>query len=305
MKNSKYKSKNLDENFIEILTPLEYKQLSNTNIEESRQFLFSKREKNSNIYSSLYKQEKLKKKRNQYNNKVIPVLSKNFNNLLGGGFQPGKFYLLYGRYATGKTQFCHNLCVSLINKYKDLKKTVKTLFIDTEDTFRPKRILEIATKGYNLKREIVLKGIDVLKPRSLNMISMLINKIKNEGLKKTIKMILIDSLTNYVRVDLGNKDISNLRIRDSLKKILKNLTEIKNKYNIPIIISSQVTAIPPNTTGFTVRPVMEYILNEFVEESILLSGERKKFAYLVNSCSLPENNIEFMITECGIVDPIL
>ena len=84
-----------------------------------------------------------------------------------------------------------------------------------------------------------------------------------------------------------------------------DLSNLKNKYNILIIGTSQVTSILSKTTGFNIRPVAEYLLNEYIEESILLSNNEmgKRFAYLINSCFLPEKVIEFVITGSGIKDP--
>ena len=113
--------------------------------------------------------------------RFITLSSAKFNNLLGEGFKPGKLYLIYGAYATGKTQIGFHSCASLYNLYKDLKTPVSALFIDTEDTFRPERVKEIAENSYSLSDDTVLSRIRVLKAGSTEMIFTMLKKIDAKG----------------------------------------------------------------------------------------------------------------------------
>ena len=149
----KYK---IERDFIEILTPSEYQKLTGESYEVSHQYILNKRNKSGILANKINDSHQNKFKPTKYTKK-IPLNSKNFNSLLGNGFYPGRFYLLYGIFATAKTQICHNICVSLQNEYKKLKNPVQTLYIDTEDTFRPERILDIAENGYNLNGNDILK----------------------------------------------------------------------------------------------------------------------------------------------------
>jgi DNA repair protein RadA len=295
----------LEKDFIEILTPSEYQKLTGENTNVSHQYILNKRRKNGILTNELYDNQQNHLKPSKYSKKIT-LNSENFNLLLGNGFFPAKFYLLYGKFATAKTQICHNICVSLQNENKNLKKPVQTLYIDTEDTFRPERILEIAIDGYNLNGNDVLKRVNVLKAKTLDLILTYLNKITREGLDKQTKVIIIDSLTKPLRIEIGDKEKSIYKVRIKFKKILQLLSDLKDKYNVFIIVTSQVTSIFSKTTGFNIKPVGEYLLNEYIEESILLSKNEigKRFAYLINSCFLPENVMEFVITGSGIKDPI-
>ncbi len=237
-----------------------------------------------------------------YNN-PIDLSSQKFHSLLDGGFKPGAIYLIYGAYATGKTQICFHACVSLYNLYKDLNSQISALFIDTEDTFRPERIQEIAEKGYNLPDTTVFSRIRVVHATSTNQILTLLKKIDAEGLDEEVKLIVIDSLTKYVRVDLGNEEISNIQVRDKLYRILGNLRKITKQYNIVTILNSQVTGFTAENTKFTERAIMEYYLNHYVDEVIYLNRmEENRWAYLVNSGSVANQKIPFVISPSGIID---
>ena len=49
----------------------------------------------------------------------LPLDSKNFTNVLNGGFRLNKKYLIYGANSTGKTQICLNLCVQAYKPCED------------------------------------------------------------------------------------------------------------------------------------------------------------------------------------------
>src|SRR3989440_2026162 len=69
----------------------------------------------------------------------ISTGSKNLDDLLEGGIETRAVTEIYGEYGTGKTQICHTLCL-LVQQKKDGTGS-KALYIDTENTFRPERIV--------------------------------------------------------------------------------------------------------------------------------------------------------------------
>ena len=83
--------------------------------------------------------------------------------LLGGGFETGSITEIFGEFRTGKTQLCHQLCVSSqvcrrrrivpVTELIELQLGTdqgggagKCIYIDTEGTFRPQRLLAIAER---------------------------------------------------------------------------------------------------------------------------------------------------------------
>lgn len=70
--------------------------------------------------------------------------SKELDKLLGGGFETGSITELFGEFRTGKTQICHTLAVTCQLPVEQGGGAGKCLYIDTEGTFRPERMVEIA-----------------------------------------------------------------------------------------------------------------------------------------------------------------
>ena len=66
--------------------------------------------------------------------------------LLKGGIETGSITELYGEFRTGKTQLCHQLCVTCQLPRSQGGGEGKALYIDTEGTFRPQRLVAIAER---------------------------------------------------------------------------------------------------------------------------------------------------------------
>ena len=73
--------------------------------------------------------------------------------ILGGGMETGSMTELFGEFRTGKTQLCHTLAVTCQLPMDQGGGEGKALYIDTEGTFRPERLAEIATR-YGMKRAL-------------------------------------------------------------------------------------------------------------------------------------------------------
>ena len=74
----------------------------------------------------------------------ISTGSRELDNLLGGGMETGSITELFGEFRTGKTQICHTLCVTSQLAVDAGGAEGKALYIDTEGTFRPDRLVSIA-----------------------------------------------------------------------------------------------------------------------------------------------------------------
>ena len=63
-----------------------------------------------------------------------------------GGLETGSITEIFGEYRCGKTQFCHTLCVTCQLPVDMGGGEGKALYIDTEGTFRPQRLVQIAER---------------------------------------------------------------------------------------------------------------------------------------------------------------
>ena len=86
-------------------------------------------------------------------NIMITTGSSDLDALLGGGIETGSLTEIFGEFRTGKTQMMHTLAVTSQCPLDRGGAEGKVIYIDTEGTFRPARIMEIAERfGMNKVR---------------------------------------------------------------------------------------------------------------------------------------------------------
>ena len=77
---------------------------------------------------------------------MISTGASKLDELLGGGFESGSLTEIYGEFRTGKTQLCHTLAVTCQLPLAQGGAEGKAMYIDTEGTFRPQRLIAIAER---------------------------------------------------------------------------------------------------------------------------------------------------------------
>lgn len=88
----------------------------------------------------------------------ITTGSKDLDKLLNGGIETGSITELFGEFRTGKSQLCHTLAVTCQLPIDMGGAEGKCLYIDTEGTFRPERLLAVAER-YGLNGTDVLDNV--------------------------------------------------------------------------------------------------------------------------------------------------
>ncbi|XP_016087116.1 DNA repair protein RAD51 homolog A-like [Sinocyclocheilus grahami] len=88
----------------------------------------------------------------------ISTGSKELDKLLQGGIETGSITEMFGEFRTGKTQLCHTLAVTCQLPIDQGGGEGKAMYIDTEGTFRPERLLAVAEK-YGLVGSDVLDNV--------------------------------------------------------------------------------------------------------------------------------------------------
>lgn len=74
---------------------------------------------------------------------MLTTGSRELDKLLGGGIETGSITEMFGEFRTGKTQICHTMSVTCQLPISQGGGEGKCLYIDTEGTFRPERLLSV------------------------------------------------------------------------------------------------------------------------------------------------------------------
>lgn len=77
---------------------------------------------------------------------------------MGGGIETGSITEMFGEFRTGKTQICHTMCVTCQLPKEKGGGEGKAMYIDTEGTFRPERLTDIAER-FGLDPSEVLENV--------------------------------------------------------------------------------------------------------------------------------------------------
>ena len=179
----------------------------------------------------------------------ITTGSKNLNGLLGGrGVETGAMTEAYGAFGSGKTQLGLTLAVNVQLPKEQGGANGKAVYIDTEGTFRPDRIRQIA-EGIGANPDKVLKNILVARAFNSDHQILLIDKI-NEMIKdgEPIKIVIIDSLTAHFRAEFAGRGQLADR-QQKLNKYLHNLIKMSEQHNLAVYVTNQVMANPAMMFG--------------------------------------------------------
>ena len=228
--------------------------------------------------------------------------SKELDNLLGGGFETQKVTEAYGKYGSGKSQIAFQLAINVQFPKEKGGLGGDCLFIDTENTFSPERVAQIA-KALGLDQIETLKRIHVARAFNVDYQMALLKKAPELIEQNNIKLIIVDSLTSKFRTGfIGRATLSDRQ--QKLGKHVGDLHKLAEAYNLVVYVTNQVMENPGIMFGDPTTPIGGPTLGHATSFRLYLrkSREDKRIARLVDSPSLPEGEALFRVTEAGVED---
>ena len=222
------------------------------------------------------------------------------DNLLGGGIETQSLTEFYGEFGSGKSQLCHQLCVTVQLGEAQGGLNGSVLYIDTESTFRPERVQQIAPR-FGIKPKDVLKGIVYAEAYTSNHQTVLLENADEVIRDNNVKLIIVDSVTSHFRSEyIGREMLANRQ--QQLNKHLHKLTRLGRAFNTSLVITNQVMATPDAFFSKAVAPVGGHILGHMSHNRIFIRKGRNnmRIAKLTASPSMPEGEVPMRITERGI-----
>lgn len=129
--------------------------------------------------------------------------SRELDKLLGGGFETGSITEIFGEFRTGKTQICHTLAITCQLPIAQGGGEGRCLYIDTEGTFRPERLLAIAER-FGLNSEAL---DNVAYARAYNTDHQMNLLIQASALfsESRYALMVVDSATALYRTDYSGR----------------------------------------------------------------------------------------------------
>jgi len=232
----------------------------------------------------------------------ISTGSKGLDKLLGGGVETQAITEVYGQFASGKTQLGFQLAVNVQLPPEKGGLGRNCLFIDTENTFSPQRVMSIAKAG-GIDPEKALKNIYIARAYNSEHQIFLIDKSAEIIEEKNIGLIVIDSLMSHFRADfIGRGELA--RRQQKLNRHLHNLQRLADAHNLAVYATNQVMARPDVLFGDPTAPVGGHVLAHQATYRLYFRKGKggTKIAQLTDAANLPPGETIFKICEEGIRD---
>ena len=231
--------------------------------------------------------------------------SKELDKLLGGGIETGSLTEMFGEFRTGKTQICHTLCVTCQLSLEQGGGEGKALYIDTEGTFRPQRLVDIANK-YGLNGQDVLDNVAYARAYNSDHQMKLLIEASAMMSESRYALVVIDSATALYRTDYSGRGELSAR-QMHLAKFLRALAKIADQYGVAVVMTNQVVATVDQSAMFQADPKKPIGGNIMAHASTTRLSLRKgrgntRVCKIYDSPSLPESEAMFAINEDGIGD---
>ncbi|HJL97689.1 MAG TPA: DNA repair and recombination protein RadA [Candidatus Poseidoniaceae archaeon] len=235
---------------------------------------------------------------------VLKLSSKveSIDDLLGGGFETQALVEVYGAFGSGKTQIGHQLAVNCTLPMEEGGFDGDVFYIDTEDTFRPERITQMA-RGHGLDPDQVLSRIHVARAYNSAHQMLLVDEIKRMSKGLNVKMIIVDSLTSHFRAEfIGRAMLANRQ--QKLNRHLKDLKQLADVNNALVLVTNQVHSKPDAMWGDPTKPIGGHVLAHASTFRLYLRKAKggRRIARLVDSPNLPDGECVYQVTQEGLRD---
>lgn len=234
--------------------------------------------------------------------RIVSIEQVEHNDFVYDLIVPGIHTLIGGNLPTllHNTQLCHQLAVNVTMPKEKGGLSGHSIYIDTEHTFRPERIIQMSD-ALDLDSEEVLKSIHVARAFNSHHQMLLVEKAQELTKDYSIKLIVVDSLTAHFRAEYVGRGVLAER-QQALNKHMHELMRFGDLNNAVIAVTNQVSAKPDAFFGDPTRPIGGHIVGHTATFRLYLRKSKggKRIARLIDSPNLPEAEAVFTLSEDGI-----
>lgn len=224
--------------------------------------------------------------------------------LLEGGVETGSITEVFGEFRTGKTQICHTLCVTCQMAITDGGAEGKAIYIDTEGTFRPKRLQEIAER-FGMDPNVALENVAYARAHNSEHQLDLLKMAAAIMSQDRYALIVVDSATALYRTDYsGRGELSERQMH--MAQFLRQLTRLAEEFGVAVLITNQVVANPDGMSFAkdSTKPIGGNIIAHASTTRLRLRKGRgeNRICTVFDSPTLPEADAQFAVGPKGICD---
>lgn len=207
----------------------------------------------------------------------------------------------FGEFGSGKSQICHTLACLAQNSIEEKGLGAGCLYIDTEGTFRPERMKQIA-RARNLDVDKIMDNTLAIRIQNASELELKMKKLPFYIREANARLLIVDSITSKHREE--SSDRGHLAPRQQrLNSIMHRLVKTAEIFNIAVVITNQVMADPGQMFGDPIKPVGGNVIAHASTYRIYIRKTgRNRIARMYDSPNHAAEERKFTITEKGIED---
>lgn len=227
--------------------------------------------------------------------------SRALDELLLGGIETQAVTEFYGEFGSGKSQVCHTLSAIATQPVEAGGLNGNVIYIDTEGTFRPERLNQIA-RTRELDPSHVLKNVAVCKVYNSSHLELIIKDLGKYVNDFNAKLVIIDSIISLHRAEFSGRGTLADR-QQRLNNLLHKVIRLAEIFNIAVVITNQVQSSPDTFFGDPTKAAGGNVLGHASTYRIYLrkSGENRT-ARMIDSPYHPYSDTKFTLNEKGTDD---
>jgi len=160
---------------------------------------------------------------------MVPTGCGSLDKLLGGGLLTSDVSMVYGEAETGKT------CLAIQCAVNTARLGCKTIFIDSDGTFSPKRLSQIAHHDL----DEVAPLITLVTPSTFQEQALVIDRL-DEYLTSTVGLVVVDTVTSLYRAEMSQEKETTFELNRELGRQLACLAQLAKTRKVAALVTSQV-----------------------------------------------------------------
>jgi DNA repair protein RadA len=178
----------------------------------------------------------------------------------------------------------------------------KAIYVDSENTFRPERIVSISN-ARNLNPYKSLENIIVAKAYNSAHQELILEETGPVIDSNNVKLLIVDSAVAHYRAEfLGRASLSERQ--QKLNKFMHVLVRIAETYGVAVLATNQIQSTPDAIFGDAYRPTGGHVVAHTSTYRVYLKRSGKnRIARMVDSPYHPEREVLFTLSELGVADP--
>jgi len=225
--------------------------------------------------------------------RMVPTGCGSLDKMLGGGLPFGEVCLVYGEAEVGKT------CLAMQCAVNAARIGCKAIFIDSDSTFSPRRLSQIAYKDV----DEVAPQITLVKPTTFEEQALAIDRL-DEYLTKSVGLVAIDTITSLYRSEIGEQQAT-FTLNRELGRQMASLAQIAKTHKVATLVNSQVRNVFLEGV-VSVEPVATRVLKFWADIVINLkpTGQRSALSAVLEKHPERKQSVScyLAIEESGVCD---